>query len=96
MTKESAIILTPGVSFADWESDLQAALIKKNRLAYVFHDIAEIKPALRPKVPEKDQQSDSEFSLALVKFEDELMRWKEGEIELKICYTTQRPYNNNN
>ena len=84
MNKSSAIVLTPGVSFADWESDLQAALIKKGRLAHVFHDFEEIQPAFRPREPIRgENQTDDEFCKTSAKYAEELARWKEGEIEAK-------------
>lgn len=83
MARESAITLTPGISFADWESDLQAALIKKGRLSHIFHDIPEIKPAVRPIAPVKGYKTEAEFSNAFKKYEEELGKWKEGEIEAK-------------
>ena len=79
MDVSTAIILSPGVSFADWESDLQAALIKKGRLAHIFHDLDEIKPAKRPDPPTiKTGQPKEEFDLIFSKFEDDLAKWKEG------------------
>ena len=84
MDVSTAIVLSPGVSFADWESDLQAALIKKGRLAHIFHDLDEIKPAKRPDPPTiKTGHSKEEFDLIFSKFEDDLAKWKEGEIEAK-------------
>lgn len=62
MEKELPIVLAPGVSFADWESDLQAALIHKGRLAHVFHNLDGIKPALRPIEPLREPEiPDAEF-----------------------------------
>lgn len=56
------IILSAGVSFGDWESDLQAALIKKGRLGHFFHKIEGIRPALRPVAPvEMEKQPNNEF-----------------------------------
>ncbi|KAI0991030.1 hypothetical protein K3495_g17157, partial [Podosphaera aphanis] len=73
MEEPSAIILAPGVSFADWESDLQAALIKKGRLAHVFHNLDEIRPAVRPERPSDPT--------AMNQYYQNLAKWKEGEIE---------------
>lgn len=84
MDKESPIILAPGVSFTDWESDLQVALIKKGRPAHVFHDLEEIEPALRPIAPtRKEGQTDQQFEQILLKYKEAAKKWKEGEIEAK-------------
>ena len=84
MDKTAAIILGPGTSFLDWESDLQAALIKKGRLSHIFHNLEEIRPAIQPTEPlNKQGQSDIEFSKLLDKHYDDLREWKEGEIEAK-------------
>lgn len=84
MEKEAPIILAPGVSFTDWESDLQAALVKKGRLAHVFHNLEDIEPAIRPVAPVKgERQSESEYSQLLIKYKENASKWKEGEIEAK-------------
>ena len=75
MEEASAIILAPGISFVDWKSALQAALIKKGRLAHVFHNLDEIKPATRPTEPTEPD--------AMNKYYEALAKWKEGEIEAK-------------
>ncbi|KAI0994963.1 hypothetical protein K3495_g13218, partial [Podosphaera aphanis] len=84
MSKDSAIILADGVSFADWESDLQAALIKKGRLAHVFHNLDEIKPAIKPRPPVPHEKKSAEvFDKLSAEYEENLARWKEGEIEAR-------------
>ncbi|KAI0990902.1 hypothetical protein K3495_g17285, partial [Podosphaera aphanis] len=84
MEKESAIVLAPGISFADWESDLQAALIHKGRLAHVFHNLDGIKPALRPIEPSrKPETTDADFEKVSASYTESLARWSEGEIEAK-------------
>ena len=48
MAKSSEItVLGPGVSFIEWEADVQAALVKRGRLAHVFHNIDGIPSAYR-------------------------------------------------
>lgn len=84
MAKDSAIVLAPGVSFADWESDLQAALVKKGRLGHVFHNIKEIIPIIEPIEPTRTEgQSDSDFSSLHKDYEMKAAMWREGEIEAK-------------
>lgn len=84
MAKDSATVLAPGVSFADWESDLQAALVKKGRLGHVFHNIKEIKLTIEPVEPVRtDGQSDSVFNSLREDYEMSAARWREGEIETK-------------
>ncbi|KAI1002332.1 hypothetical protein K3495_g5869 [Podosphaera aphanis] len=81
--KDSAIILADAVSFADWESELQAALIN-GRLSHVFHDLDEIKPAIKPRPPvPHEKQSTEVFDKLSTEYEENLARWKEGEIEAK-------------
>ena len=84
MNKSSAIVLTPGVSFVDWESDLQVALIRKGRLAHVFHDFEEIQPAQRPSEPIRgENQTEDQLCKTSVKYAEDLARWEEREIEAK-------------
>lgn len=81
MEKEAPIILAPGVSFTDWESDLQAALVKKGRLAHVFHNLEDIEPAIRPTAPIEEGQKSEEYERLRAKYKQEAARWREGEIE---------------
>lgn len=85
MAKSSEItILGPGVSFIEWEADVQAALVKRGRLAHVFHNIDGIIPALRPvllaRVP---NQKEEEYKQLEAEYQKDLSRWVEGEIEAK-------------
>ncbi|KHJ34566.1 hypothetical protein EV44_g5484 [Erysiphe necator] len=84
MDKETPIILAPGVSSTDWESDLQATLVKKGRLAHVFHDLEYIDPAIRPFAPiKREGQTDDQCQQLLAKYKEAAARWKQGKIEAK-------------
>lgn len=86
MDKETPIILAPGVSSTDWESDLQATLVKKGRLAHVFHDLEYIDPAIRPFAPiKREGQTDDQCQQLLAKYKEAAARWKQGKIEAKKC-----------
>lgn len=77
------VILGPGVSFSEWETDVQAALAEKKRLAYVFHDIG-MRPIVRPEKPVKaPNTTEAEFQILLEKYQDEVDRWIEGDVEAK-------------
>ncbi|POS83815.1 hypothetical protein EPUL_006607, partial [Erysiphe pulchra] len=53
-SQEVTVILGPGNSPSNWIANLQSALVRRKCLGHVFHNIpGEIKPALRPTVPEK-------------------------------------------
>lgn len=77
------VILGSGVSFSGWETDVQAALAEKKRLAYVFHDIG-MRPIVRPEKPAKSADlNDYQYQILLEKYQDEIDRWIEGDVEAK-------------
>lgn len=77
------IILDPGISFSKWETDVQAALAEKKRLAHVFHDIG-MRPIVRLATPIKQKDlSDADYQRLLSKFQDDVDRWIEGDVEAK-------------
>lgn len=77
------VILGPGVSFSEWETDVQAALAEKKRLAYVFHDIG-MRPIVRPEKPVKSETTtEIQYKVLLDNHQDELDKWIEGDVEAK-------------
>lgn len=77
------VILGPGVSFSEWETDVQAALAEKKRLAYVFHEIG-MRPIIRPTPPVKSPDtSDTEFKITLEEYQNQVDKWIEGDVEAK-------------
>lgn len=77
------VVLGSGVSFSEWETDVQAALAEKKRLAYVFHDIG-MRPIVRPEKPLKTANiTETQYQTLLEKYHDNVDKWIEGDVEAK-------------
>ncbi|KAI0992006.1 hypothetical protein K3495_g16180, partial [Podosphaera aphanis] len=87
---DSVVILGSGTSFTRWESNVQAALVKKKCLGHVFHDIEGIRPVTRPIAPIRDlKESEGAYLESLTKYEKDLTEWIEGEMTAKDVLITR-------
>lgn len=80
---ESKVVLGQGVSLYKWIADLQSALVRRRCIGYIFQDINGIKPVVCPTMPVRGKSSMEDHQRAVEKYEEELQKYQEGEIEAR-------------